>query len=601
MSKNKTNIIDLVNERLKGYSLSIERIIAAFVCSFMFAYIIQMIKNKNFSDLESYYNSINFVLFFIITFALGAALCVATYYTKITSLIPRTLLCTTTILSVMFSSSVDTGNIYFLLGLAVVDLIVVLWLVNGDKLELSKINISYKICFIVAIVLFACTTIFFSYFSYLSYKNFCNSTFDFGVFAQIFEKMATTGLPLTTVERSVEMNHFGVHFSPFFYLLLPGYMIFRSPVYLMCVQALAVSLGVFPVYLICKKLNLSGKITLAFIFIYSFYPCLFNGCIYEFHENKFLTTIILFLFYFILCDKTIWSLSLSLLLLSVKEDAAIYLIAIALYVLISKKKYLNGAIMLSMAIVYFLIANKIISSLWNEGVMMWRLSDYFVNGNDSYASVFKSILFDFGYLIKMMFNSEKFPFIIWMFLPLMFTPFAQNKISNLILLLPIIPINLMQTWQYQYNIDYQYTYGVAALIIFCAIIGIINLKSKTKRIALLMSLIICVTLAVNTLLPKISGNALNEKFYADKATAIDEALHTLPKDKSVTASHFIVPHLYFVKELYTVPDYYKAIEQTDYFVVDTRYQEDAENMKAVMGNDYTLINSAGFVEIYEHN
>lgn len=589
-----------LSSNMQKSHLSLERIVAAFITSFMLSYIVELTGNSTFSELETYYNSINFGVFFSITALGGIALCVATYFTKISSLIPRALVSVTAVLSVMFSAYVGTKDVYFLIGIAVVDFIVVLWASKDDKLELSKINVSYKTCLITAICLLVFTTIYFSYYTSLRYQNFQNATFDFGIFAQMFENMATTGAPTTTLERSVEMSHFGVHFSPVFYLLLPGYMIFRSPIYLIWAQAFCVALGVIPVYLICKKLGLSGKITLAFEFIYAFYPCLFNGCFYDFHENKLLTTIILFLMYFIISDKTLLTLTFSVLLLSVKEDAAIYLIVIALYVIISRKNYSVGSIMLALAVVYFVIAQKVVAALGTEGVMMWRLSDYFVNGEEGFFAVFKSVLFDMGYLIKMMFTADKFPFLIWMFLPLMFTSFMQKQVSALILLLPIIPINLMQSWQYQYNIDYQYTYGVAALIIFLSIIAIKNLKGNTRRIAVLMSVIMCATLSANTLAPKIKNNTSYEKAYGNTTESIEEMLHTIPSTASVTAGHYIAPHLYFVKELYSVPDYYKDIEQTDYFVVDTRNSEYEESMKDVMGDDYTLINSAGFVELYKH-
>lgn len=587
-------------KKLQDSHLTLERIVAAFVTSFMLSYIVQMLNNKVFYELESYYNSINFLGFWVVAVVGTVALCGITYLLKIRSLIPRALLITTTVLSFMLSTSYTSGDVYFLIGLAVVDLVIILWLSKDDKLELSTLKLSYKTCFYAAIILFVASGVYFAYYTSLEYKNFQNATFDFGIFAQMFENMATTGKALTTVERSVEMSHFGVHFSPFFYLLLPGYMIFRSPVYLVWVQALAVAAGVFAVYLICKKLELSPKVTLAFELIYILYPCLFNGCFYDFHENKFLTTIILFLFYFILCDNRVMMLTFSLMLLSVKEDAAIYLIVIALFVIISRKRYLNGSVMLALAVVYFVIANKVVASLGSEGVMMWRLSDYFINGEQTYMSVLKSIVFDIGYLIKMMFTADKFPFVVWMLLPVMFTPFMAKKVSSLILLLPIIPINLMQSWQYQYDINYQYTYGVAALIIFLSILGISNMKSKSKRVALLMSVMMCINLSANILTPKINSSISANNAYSTIADDIDDMLKEIPKDASVTAGHYVMPHLYFVKELYTVPDYYKDIEQTDYFVIDTRDSTNTPEMKAVMGNDYSLVDSAGFVEIYKH-
>ena len=62
--------------------------------------------------------------------------------------------------------------------------------------------------------------------------------------------------------------------------------------------------------------------------------------------------------------------------------------------------------------------------------------------------------------------------------------------------------------------------------------------------------------------------------------------------------------LYKVEWLYTMPDYYtqkrdKPVD-TDYFVIDTRYSDIANDMKAVMGDNYTLVKSAGFAELYQH-
>jgi uncharacterized membrane protein len=73
--------------------------------------------------------------------------------------------------------------------------------------------------------------------------------------------MASTFAPNTTVERSYMMSHFGVHFSPIFYLFLPGYYIFRTPLYLFYIQSAGVAAGIFAIWLIAGKLKLSGKMT----------------------------------------------------------------------------------------------------------------------------------------------------------------------------------------------------------------------------------------------------------------------------------------------------------------------------------------------------
>ena len=597
----KNSFLKTLEERF----LSLERIVAALFTSVLLAYVYQLLANGDFTNLSSYYQSINFAVFFAIVILGFAALVGFTYLLKQKYIIPWALMLSAFAVSVLFAANYRDGGAFFCVGVGVVDLIIVLWLVREDKLGLSGLTVSRKIALIAACVLFAATTFVFGYYSSMKYQSYSDFTFDFGIFAQMYERMASSLAPNTTVERSYMMSHFGVHFSPIFYLFLPGYWIFRSPIYLFYVQSAAVAAGVFAVYLIAGKLGLSGKLTLALELMYAFYPCLFNGTFYDFHENKFLTTIILFLFYFIISKNTVWEFVFALLLLSVKEDAAIYLIVIALFVMINRKEVYRGLIMLGMAIVYFIIAQQIVAASGEEGVMISRLSDYFVNGEQTFGSVFKGVFFDMGFLIKQMFTAEKIPFVLWMLAPVMFAPFMTKKISSLILLFPIIPINLMQSWKYQYDVDYQYTYGIAALIIMSAIFVIAKLSTDKKRVVVLTSLCLCAVMTVALVYPKMQNVTGYMKNTEGTRRQVDELIDSVPADATVTASHSLVPHLYKVEWLYTMPDYYsqnrdKPVD-TDYFVVDTRYSDLATEMKTVMGNQYSLIQTAGFAELYKHN
>ncbi len=590
-------------KRLEERYLSLERIVAALMASALLAYVYQLLSHGNFTDLSSYYNSISFAGFFVIMILGFAVMVGLTYLFKQRYIIPWALMCTALAVSVLFAANYKDGGAYFCVGIGLVDLIIILWQVRGDKLGISGISVSRKAALIVAAVLFAVTTFVFGYYSSMKYQSYSNFTFDFGIFAQMYERMASSFAPNTTVERSHMMSHFGVHFSPIFYLFLPLYYIFRTPIYLFYVQSAAVAAGVFAIYLIAGKLRLSGRLTLALEFIYAFYPCLFNGTFYDFHENKFLTTIILFLFYFILCKNTLWEFVFALLLLSVKEDAAIYLIVIALFVMINRKEIWRGAVMLGMAIVYFIIAQQIVAAA-GEGVMMSRLSDYFINGQSTFGSVFKAVFLDVGFLLKQMFIPEKIPFILWMFAPVLFAPFMTKKISSLILLFPIIPINLMQSWKYQYDVDYQYTYGVAALVIISAIFVIAQLKTNKKRVVVLTSLCMCAIMSVALVFPKMNNCKSYMKSTEGTRQQVDALIDSVPTDATVTAAHSLVPHLYKVEWLYTMPDYYSTKRDkpvdTDYFVIDTRNSELTQDMKTVMGNNYNLIQSAGFAELYQH-
>ena len=596
---------------LKDRFLSFDRIIAALAASVMVSYVFQMFRHGEFGQLQEYYGSINFAVFFLLAVLFFAVQMIGTYMLKLRYLIPWALMSLTVMFSLLLAVNYSgEGTVYFALGIGVMDLIVVLWEVRGDKLGLSGITVSRKAALISAAILFAAATIAFGYLTSLKYRTYNTFAFDFGVFSQMFERMAQTGLPYTTVERSYMMLHYGVHFSPFFYLFLPGYYIFRTPIYLYFIQAAGVAAGVFAIWLLAGKLGLSGKMTLALEVLYIFYPCLLDGTFNDFHENKFLTTIILFLFYFIVSKKTWGIIGFSFLLLTVKEDAAIYLIAIALFVMFYRKEIWTGLILLGMAIVYFILATQIVAWSGTEGVMMSRLSSYFVDGERTFGSVIKAIVYDLGYVIQQMFTGERLVFMIWMFMPVMLAPFMTKKASSLFLLLPILPINLMPDWQYQYDVNFQYTYGVAAMVIFSTILVLMKLGPERRRTLLLTSLCLCMAMSVLLTAPKIKTVTSNASTFAATYDETDAVLELIPDDATVTASDSMVPHLYKIKWLFTVPEYYAANHdknpikpsEADYVVIDSRYLNNEKRgvaLTEMMGDNYTEVARGGIAILYE--
>ena len=240
------------------------------------------------------------------------------------------------------------------------------------------------------------------------------------------------------------------------------------------------ALGIIPVVLICKQLKLTKSVTVACSLIYIFFPTLANGCLYDFHENKFLTVLIMWALYFIVSKKWIGTLVLCALVLTVKEDAAIYVMAIALYILAYRKEYILGGGILIGAVIYFSIATVIVGNL-GDGVMTTRLSNYMLEGEDGFSAVVKTIVSDFGYFVSQIFTSDKIMFMVWMLLPVAFAPFFSEKKSLLLLLIPMLVVDLMSNWQYQYDVKFQYTYGVAGLIVFMTILVISQAKPELRN------------------------------------------------------------------------------------------------------------------------
>ena len=120
------------------------------------------------------------------------------------------------------------------------------------------------------------------------YLTYSTPGFDFGIFAQMFNYMKEIGIPYTTCERNILLSHFEIHLSPIYYLMLPFYILFPSPITLQILQAVIVASGIIPLYLLCRHYRFTNKMIVAAAACYAFYPGLSSACFYDLHENCFL-------------------------------------------------------------------------------------------------------------------------------------------------------------------------------------------------------------------------------------------------------------------------------------------------------------------------
>lgn len=401
----------------------------------------------------------------------------------------------------------------------------------------------------------------------LRYVNYTAPAYDFGIWVQMFHYMKTKFVPVTTVERSRLLSHFAVHFSPIYYLYLPVYMIFPYPATLQIMQAVTLVSGLVPIYLLCKKKELSKGATAAFGIVFALFPALATGCYYDLHENCFLVPMILWLFYFIEKDDMKGMIIFALLTMLVKEDAPVYVACIGLYVIFGKNKPIKGIIVTAFAIVYFLVVTTLMKK-YGLGIMATRYDNY----GSSLFDVIKNFITNPGYVISECFKSVKYTFIVYMLMPLGFLPLISKHVSRFILLIPMLLVNLATDYQYQYNIFFQYSFGVLAILFYLAIINYSDLSEKARRF--LCAFAMCATILIMPVCT-LSRTYVIDTYHLtkDKTETLDYMVNSIPKDASVSASTFFVPHLANRDVLYEYPGYYAHDDLTDYVILDIRYSQ----------------------------
>ncbi|MFG6325967.1 MAG: DUF2079 domain-containing protein [Lachnospiraceae bacterium] len=424
----------------------------------------------------------------------------------------------------------------------------------------------------------------------LRYFLFKTPNFDFGIFSQMFYYMKETGLPMTTTERNYYLSHFAIHFSPVFYLILPVYFIFPHPVTLIVVQLLLVLSGAIPVYLMCKNKKYSGFITLGIVAVFLLYPTMRSGLFYDFHENKFLTPLLLWLLYFTekeglsLKSKNLLIAVFTMLSLMVKEDAAIYVACIGLFMLVYKKgknDRLTGLFILLGAIIYFLIVYYLLGKYGAGSAInsIGRYDNFFVSDSDGLLDMLMNILKNPAYAVKQLLTAQKLEFVLWTMAPVLFVPLMSGNAAIYILLIPYLVINLLTNYGYQYDIGFQYTFGSCTLLIYMVILWFEGADTIKKRAAVILMVISSLLISENSI---VSKNAYldNVKEELDYCAEIFEILETIPEDKSVCADTWFVPALSGRREIY---EYSENLDiETDFIVLDKRSKNAEEKSQKIV-------------------
>ena len=486
-------------------------------------------------------------------------------------------------------------DVYIASGVAGILLLIVAYVCRVKNLEavIEKMNRGdekwYRLILFVGIGVWLAFVVGNTVARYLSYVA---PTYDMGIFTQMFYYMKKNLTAVTTCERSKILSHFQVHVSPALYIFLPIYAIFPSPVTLVVCQAFVVISGIIPM---CKLMNGHGfsPMTKAFFGLaVIFYPCLAGGCFYDFHENKMLFAAILWLLYLMEKKKKLFFWGLVVFTLMIKEDAAIYVACLGLFMMFNRKEYKKGSLVVVVSMLVF-AGDVYFLNHYGDGAMTERYANYLDQGENSFVYMIINLLKNPVYVFSQMFTETKAQFLLWMLIPTLGLPFVTKRCSDYILLLPMILMNLMGANEYQSSIYYQYTYATAAFLFYLTVLHLEPME-KVKRVKMTCFM------ALASILLFASALSLKSKYLPqyfenkEMYQEMDVDLARIPKDASVRATTYLVPKLAQRDVIYA---YNFSEDLTDYICYDLIYGSSME----YYNNDVQKLKSIGYEEILHSN
>ena len=482
---------------------------------------------------------------------------------------------------------------------------------------------AHKACLWITVGLSAVFFLFVSAWTVGRVYSLSSPTYDFGIFSQMFYNMKESGLPMTTVERDGLLSHFAVHVSPIYYLMLPFYWLIPTPSTLQVLQAAVITSAVIPLWKIGKHHGLTGAQRMLVCAVLLLYPAYSGGTSYDIHENCFLTPLILWLFYGIDRKNAAITFVAAVLTLMVKEDAAVYVAVIALWLIIRTvlrfkkidvQNLIVGTVLLAVSLGWFFIVTRYLAQN-GDGVMTWRYKNFMYDGSSSLSTVIKSVILNPMKAVYECVDTEKLYFIAMTLLPLLGLPLLTRRYERYILLIPYILVNLMSDYQYQHDIFFQYTFGSTAFLMYLTVVNLSDMKLNRQRIFALAAAAIASAACFGiVVVPKAVRYPVQSIQHYDYYQNIRDVLDTIPDGASVTATTFYTTYLSQRETLYDVSFCSREhLLSTEYVVLklsaDSDYKKYAANgkengfdnlVKLLEDNGYSEYNSLDNILVIYH-
>lgn len=390
---------------------------------------------------------------------------------------------------------------------------------------------------------------------------FGTNTWDLGIYSQSLYSTLNHGKILyytAELMGNPSGSLFGIHFSPFLFLLLPIYALYQNPVTLLILRPITISIGLIPLYWIIRDQQLNNRwLTFFLAIIYLVYPPITTP-LSNFDVEVFLPALFLFAIHYFRKGKLLHSYLFVALALMVNEFVPLIVMAMAVYVFLSnRKEIINGLrtrkltknaifsiTLLLSGILFFYLASAVITT-FNPNALStkWEWGEF----GTSPGEIVTNVLANPAKTINVFFKDgqSKFVYITSLFGPLAFLSFLDPL--TLIMTLPWLMASLLSINPLYYAIGTQYPAFVSPFLFVAAINGIkklVNLSSRgvLRKIGFLMF----ISLLVSTLLLP-----TDDYFSVTKAEETTRmALNEIPSTASASVMPEVHPHLCNRLEVY---------------------------------------------------
>jgi uncharacterized membrane protein len=386
----------------------------------------------------------------------------------------------------------------------------------------------------------------FSALSVLRHRALQTGRFDLGNMVQAVWSTAH-GHPLAvTGLRGDEISRLAAHFDPILAAFAPLWLVWPSPDSLLVAQAVAVALGALPVFWLARKHLGSDRAGAGFALAYLLYPPTQWLTLNEFHPVALACPLLLFAIWYLDEDRLVPFALFALTATITKEEIGLVVAGLGLWYALSRRRWLEGAVIAAGGLAISLIAIEVVIPHFNRAGTSSFFSRYSQVGGSASGILHTTVTHPWK-LFTTAFTGRGLGYLARLFLPLG----LLALLSPLLLLaaLPELALNLLSAAPAQSSIQFHYTAGLIPVLVASAVLGAARLRRWRPEIA---TAALAVAIVSNYLLGAIPvwryfPHGETAQAYATRITEHDRiaarALRLIPGNAVVSATNSLGAHL----------------------------------------------------------
>lgn len=405
-------------------------------------------------------------------------------------------------------------------------------------------------------------------------------------------------------------SHFAIHTTFILVFLLPFYLIFQGPLFLLYIQVAACALTAWLLYIICHK-EFGKKRDAVFIAVtFLIFRPFLNMLMYDFHPEAFFPLFLLAAYYFIRFRRNTLLYAVFILsALLIKEDIPIFVFFFGLFLGFRLKENRKiGWLTSAGALVYFVIVMQFLIPAFRSETGLQRSYEFFVLWDDLGHNP-----------LQMMKNLALRPWLLWetinwkvsgpnffnLVAPLLFIPFFSWFF--LLVLPPAFILASSQSPMMQ-GFGLHYAANILPFLFLALADGLKKIRAHLdhlkngKKIWLIL---LSVLLAVNMFNTR--WNLLRPSRYAslkDYSNVMD-CIDRIPRNASVASLSSLIPHIPKRKNIYMLPE----MNNAEFLLVHTgvnTWPLTKEEFSGLMEElerkgEYVMLMNQGKVKLYKRH